>query len=212
MIKLLTVSDKIVPLIHSSRIRERFGDIDLILSCGDLPYTYLEYIITLLDKPLYYVRGNHDQDLDPQTINPPSSPLGGFDLHRSNRFQNGLLLAGVEGSIRYNQKTRFQYTQREMWSHVLSLVPGLFLNRFRQGRFLDIFVTHAPPRGIHEGKDWAHQGIRAFRWLLDVFQPRYHFHGHVHYYHPDTNTETRLGKTTVINTYRYRVIELPAVP
>jgi hypothetical protein len=41
--------------------------------------------------------------------------------------------------------------------------------------------------------------------LLETFQPRYHFHGHVHLYHPDAVIGSRLGKTTVINTYRHRV-------
>jgi Icc-related predicted phosphoesterase len=95
-----------------------------------------------------------------------------------------------------------------MWSHTLALVPGLLINKLTQGRFLDIFVTHAPPKGIHEGSDWAHQGINAFRWMLQVFQPAFHFHGHIHYYHPDGPHQTRLGKTMVINTYRYKITDI----
>jgi Icc-related predicted phosphoesterase len=90
---------------------------------------------------------------------------------------------------------------------VLKLVPGLLYNRLIHGRFLDVFVTHAPPKGIHEGKDWTHQGIKAFRWLLDTFQPAYYFHGHIHLYFPDQTSESRVGKTQVINAYRSRVVE-----
>ena len=37
----------------------------LILACGDLPYYYLEYIVGLLDVPLFYVHGNHDKVVAP---------------------------------------------------------------------------------------------------------------------------------------------------
>jgi len=39
---------------------DRFGDVELVLSCGDLPYYYLEYIVSMLNVPLLYVHGNHD--------------------------------------------------------------------------------------------------------------------------------------------------------
>jgi Icc-related predicted phosphoesterase len=82
------------------------------------------------------------------------------------------------------------------------------MNRSRYGRYLDIFLTHAPPAGIHDAPDLPHQGIRAFRWLISTFQPSYHLHGHVHVYRPDSVIETRLGKTRVINSYGYREVEI----
>ena len=39
----------------------RLKDIDLILSCGDLKQEYLEFLVTMGSKPLYYVHGNHDK-------------------------------------------------------------------------------------------------------------------------------------------------------
>ena len=94
-----------------------------------------------------------------------------------------------------------------MWMHVVRLVPGLLRNRLFYGRFLDIFVTHAPPWGIHDGPDYPHIGIKAFRWLIRVFKPQYHFHGHIHVYKPNMITETQFGATNVVNTYGYRVTE-----
>jgi len=93
---------------------------------------------------------------------------------------------------------------------VLSLVPKLLLNRLRYGRYLDIFVSHAPPWGIHDRPDLPHQGIKAFRWFLKTFRPAYHFHGHVHVYRPDAITETRFHQTLVVNTYGYREMEISA--
>ena len=40
--------------------KERFEDVDLILSAGDLDPDYLEFLVTVINKPLVYVRGNHD--------------------------------------------------------------------------------------------------------------------------------------------------------
>ena len=205
--KTLTLSDKLVGFIYSSKIRELFSDVDLVIGCGDLPYYYLEYIINKLDVPLYYVRGNHAYTVEYSETGSYSEPHGGEDLHRRVKKYKGILMAGVEGSLRY-RLGRYQYTQRDMWKYVFLMVPLLLSNRILYGRYLDIFVTHASPWGIHDQTDLPHQGIKAFRWLDQVFKPRYHFHGHVHIYRPDMTTETQFGKTRVINSYGYRKIEL----
>ncbi len=200
----LSISDVIVPIIYSSYIQEKYSHIDLIIACGDLPYYYQEYVISLLNRPFFFVRGNHDPAVEYGEGCNRTYPHGGVDLHRRVVCCQGLLLAGIEGSERYKRNGQFQYTQSEMWGNVFSLVPGLFYNRMRYGRFLDVFVTHASPWGIHDKPDRAHRGIKAFRWLLNVFQPRYHFHGHIHVYRPDTITETMFNKTRVLNTYGAR--------
>ncbi len=40
-LKVLSLSDKQVDSIYSSQVKNRFGDVDLILGCGDLAYYYL---------------------------------------------------------------------------------------------------------------------------------------------------------------------------
>ena len=211
--KLLTVSDKEVPLIYSPQIKQRFRDVDLALSSGDLPYYYLEYIISSLDIPLYYVRGNHAKSVEYGLGSSRTEPWGAIDLHRKvvRDPDTGLLLAGIEGSLVYN-RGKYQYTQSEMWSMVMSLVPALMMNKVRYGRYLDIFVTHAPPWRIHDDDDRAHQGVKAFNWLIKTFQPSFHIHGHIHIYRPGITTETKIGKTLVLNTYGYRKVSLPDLP
>ncbi|HBX70650.1 MAG TPA: metallophosphoesterase [Chloroflexi bacterium] len=211
-VKLLSISDKQYRLLHSPGVRERFGDADFVIGCGDLPYYYLEYISETLRVPLFYVRGNHNFPEEFYRAGALKSPRGCLDLHRRLRHWNGILLAGVEGSLQYNNRGYYQSTQSEMWLHVFSLVPGMLLNKWRYGRYLDIFVSHAPPWDIHDEKDRTHQGIKAFRWLLQTFQPHYHFHGHIHVYQLDTQTETQFGKTLIINTYGFRetMLELSA--
>jgi len=197
------LSDALIPFIYSPQVRNRFQGMDLILGCGDLAYYYLEYVYDALNIPLFYVRGNHDQLVEYGSGGERNRPHGGIDLHRKAYFHQGVSLAGVEGSLRYRNGV-FQYTQAEMWSFVFGLIPFFFRNRLLHGRYLDIFISHAPPAGIHDRSDLPHQGINAFRWLIDVFQPRYFFHGHIHVHRPDTLTETVCGITHVINTYGFR--------
>ena len=143
--KILSVSDMVHGLIYSPRIASRFEDVDLVISCGDLPFYYLEYIVSSLNVPLYYVRGNHAGRVEVCSSIEKREPWGAIDLHsHCKRDQSGLLLAGIEGCLRYNYGP-YQYTQLDMWMMVFRLVPGLMLNKIRYGRYLDIFVTHAAP-------------------------------------------------------------------
>lgn len=209
--KVLTISDIAVRFVYSPAIRRRFSDVDLVIACGDLPYSYQEYIISSLDVPLYFVRGNHDKLVEYTVGGTRSYPHGGIDLHRRVLVYQGVILAGVEGCLRYRPGP-YQYSSGEMWMHVFSLVPQLLFQRMISGRFLDVFVTHAPPQGIHDLDDLPHWGIPAFRWFIRVFQPSYHFHGHVHVYRPDTVICTQEGNTQVINTYGFRETDLEGLP
>lgn len=203
--KLLTVSDKECIRVYSSQIKERFHDVDLAISCGDLSYYYLEYIISSLDVPLYFVRGNHAKAVEYGNDGSRDAPWGAVNIHKKTvkDKKTGLILSGIQGSLRYNDGD-YQYTQAQMWVKVLQLIPALIYNKIRYGRYLDIFVTHAPPWGIHDCQDPAHQGVKAFRWFIKTFQPAYHLHGHIHIYSPQTITKTKLGNTLVMNTYGYR--------
>lgn len=199
-LKILSISDVELDYLYSSQITTRFKDVDLIISCGDLSLYYLEYIITMLNRPLYYIFGNHTQTLEEGRQN----PHGGTNLHRRTcRDKSGLLLAGIEGSNRYNYGPH-QYSQSEMWGFALNLAVPLMFNRLFYGRYLDVLVTHAPPWKIHDMDDPPHRGIKAFNWLIKVFQPTIHLHGHIHVYRQDTITTTQIGKTRVINTYGFR--------
>jgi 3',5'-cyclic AMP phosphodiesterase CpdA len=224
-VKILAVSDEVVDFLYSPRLRRDFGEIDLVIGCGDLPFYYLEYLVTALDVPLYYVPGNHDrleqylsdgriiyraegcEGLDMCTANVQRRTTGGQGPARRRPDKPVLLLAGLGGSMRYNAEGIHQHTEAEMWGRALRLAPQLLLNRLRYGRFLDILVTHAPPRGIHDGTDLAHTGFQAFVHLMEVFRPRLLLHGHSHVYRSDVTTSTRYRDTQVINVYPYRVID-----
>jgi len=204
--KILALSDKVVPFIYSSQLRSRFGGTDLVLGCGDLPYYYLEFVLDSLDIPLFFVRGNHDALVEHSSEAQRTKPNGGTDLHARHARYRGLMLAGVEGSNKYRDGP-FQYTQAGMWRHVFWLVPGFFRNRLVYGRYLDIFISHSPPLGMHDQDDLPHQGIKAFRWLVDSFQPACYFHGHVHIIGTAENVEGRIGRTRIINSFGFHEVD-----
>lgn len=213
--RILTVSDKVEPVLYGPYIRERVGKVDLILACGDLPYYYLEYIVGLLDVPLYYVHGNHDKVI----IQPGNANLGelptivtpmswAINLHMRGRCHDGLLLAGLEGCREYNPGAPFQYREGAVRWQVELLGLRLLLNRLRYGRYVDIFITHAPPRGIHDDEDVPHRGFESYLTFLRRYAPALMIHGHQHVYNRSLTTETDFGRTRIINTYGYRVLEL----
>ncbi len=225
--KILTISDVVVNSLYSPGAKQRFSDIELVLSCGDLPAYYLEFIVSILDVPLYYVIGNHADEHHSQSHDTawrpeqkrawdePSrfgdgarpadeesvGPRGCVNIDGRTVNHKGLLIAGLQGSMWYNGGP-YQYTE------VLMLTPYLLLNRLRYGRALDIMITHAPPAGIHDDVDLAHRGFRCFLQFMDDFAPRYLIHGHKHVYLHGETTVTQYNRTTVINTYGFRRLEL----
>ncbi len=207
--KLLCLSDVEVPAVYSPHIRDRFPGLDAVISCGDLPWHYLEFVVSMLDLPLYYVQGNHVFDIEDGEGEVRHHPQGAINLHHQVIYdpELDLILAGIEGSLRYNRRG-YQYTQLQMWQMVFGLVPRLMFNKVRYGRYLDVFVTHAAPTGVHDEDDQAHRGVDAFRWLIKLFKPSLHLHGHVHLYNPLKARETMLGETRVINCYGHREISL----
>lgn len=210
---ILTISDEVVPAIYSLNIKQRFADVGLVLGCGDLPYYYVEFIVTMLGVPCFYVHGNHDtaeiQD-NGQTVN---EVRGAVNLEGRGVYHEGLLIAGLGGCIRYKPDGANMYTEAEMMRRVWRLVPWMLFNFYRHGRYLDILITHAPPFGIHNGPDYPHQGFRAFLWLMQRFRPRYLIHGHIHLsYGYDSGVKTVYEQTTVINTAGYRLLDVDVQP
>jgi Icc-related predicted phosphoesterase len=209
-VKLLVIADRVVESLYSPAIVDRCADVDLVLSCGDLPYSYLEYIVTMLNVPLLYVHGNHDTVEHCFSGAVRVEPGGGTNVHGRVGVYRGFAVAGLEGSIRYRPWGEYQYTDSQMWANALWLAPSLLKYRIFTGRPIDVLLTHSPPYLIHDGRDPTHVGFRAFLWLMRVFKPRYLLHGHRHVYNPLEVTLTQYEATTVINVYPYRIINTAA--
>lgn len=189
---------------------------DLVLSCGDLPFDYLEYLVSRLDVPLLYVPGNHDPSLQPPDLSwmplrseltvPQIGPEGCENIDGRVVEVHGLRIAGLGGSIRYKDGPN-QYSQAQAGRRALKLEVLIRLKRLRSGRKLDVLVTHAPPFGLAEAKDSAHVGFVATLRLIQHFDPLIAVHGHIHPF-GRTLPERRVGKTRVINVVPWRVIDL----
>jgi Icc-related predicted phosphoesterase len=201
--KILALSDQVVERLYNLSSGGHFQGIELILGCGDMPFEYLEYLVTILNVEMFYVPGNHD----PQ--NKESHAQGGINLDLKIVRHKKYLIGGFGGSIRYRPDGINQYTQLDAYIRALHLLPRLWLNRLQYGRSLDILISHSPPFGIHDDSDPAHQGLKALNWLIRIAKPRYLFHGHMHLYKRNIeNAETTIGLTKIINVYPYKSMEV----
>ncbi|MDR2068816.1 MAG: metallophosphoesterase [Spirochaetaceae bacterium] len=216
--KVLCISDHIDPLVYSNSIRERFKDIDVVLSAGDLPMEYLEFIVSSLNKSLFFVFGNHNLSelyryktsgmIVSRNWISEDTGYGSGAVHIGSkvRIEEGLIIAGLGGSRRYNRGEN-QYTEFQMNFEIIKLIPTLIINRIFRGRFLDILLTHAAPLGIHDKEDPCHRGFKAFLWFMRVFKPKYLIHGHIHLYDLSDLRTTRYKETLVVNAFSHYIIE-----
>ena len=211
--KILCVSDQIDPLIYSNTIKQRYADVDIILSAGDLPMDYLDFIISTLNKPLYFITGNHHTAEYP---NDNSGGMGfGIEIYSYGatyidarvKHEEGLLIAGLGGSMRYNRGEN-QFSDFQMNMRILKLLPALVFNRLFRGRYLDILLTHASPLGIHDREDKCHRGFKCFLWFMRIFKPRYLVHGHIHLYDLSEVRTTKYCDTLVVNAYSHYLLEM----
>jgi len=208
--KILAISDLVIERLYALATQGHFRDVSLVISCGDLPYNYLENLVSLLNVPLYYVPGNHDPEHDPHRRDAHAEGCINLDLRLAR--DTGLVLAGFGGSVRYKPGAENQYTQGEATARALRLLPSLLWNRLR-GRRLDLLISHSPPSGVHDsGTDGAHAGLKAINLILRWARPRYHLHGHMHLYRGNLEpNETRYMDTLVANIFPYKMIEIEHV-
>lgn len=208
--KILAVSDQVVERVYSLASNGHFSDIGLILGCGDLPYAYLEFLVTVLNVPMFYVPGNHDPDFN--STDTRTKAEGGSNLDLKTVCHHGILIGGFGGSVRYRPDGTNQYSPQEAYARAFRMIPRLLLNRLRYGRALDILISHSPPSGIHDDTDQPHHGLSAINWLIRFARPVIHMHGHTHFYRGNISvSETHTGRTNIINVYPYKVIDYPPV-
>ncbi len=131
--KILLISDKVSPVLYNEGLKNnnKFRNIDLILSAGDLPFYYYDFLVSNLNAPLYYVFGNHIRDIDEDFEKEPTvfRQMGGFyNLDNKVINYNHVLVAGLEGTYRYNNK-QHQYTEPQMRLKIIGLIPKLIKNK-----------------------------------------------------------------------------------
>jgi hypothetical protein len=217
VVRILALADEVNEALYAPENLRRAAP-ELAVSCGDLPFDYLEYVVTMLNVPLLYVPGNHDPDLGARselealglppiemaagwTDRPAPGPLGATNVDGRVEVARGLRVGGLGGSVRYRAGPN-QYTQAQMRRRARLLALRA---RLRGG--LDLLVTHAPPLGVGDEEDPAHTGFAAFHWLAGRLKPRLLVHGHVHPY-GRKRPDRRIGEMLVVNAVPSRIVEV----
>lgn len=197
--KILAVADRVTrSLLEPVHGSPGFTDIDLIISCGDLPPEFLTELRARYDVPLFYVLGNHD--LRYGTTPPRGCQC--IDRHLIT-LHGGLRILGFSGSRWYNGNIN-QYTEQEMSVFIRKMRLRLWFSRG-----VDLVVTHAPPRHIHDAEDRCHKGFKSFNSLINRYQPAYFVHGHIHTLFTDEKARiTTVNTTRVINSYGFCTFEI----
>jgi Icc-related predicted phosphoesterase len=226
MARILAVSDEVDDRLLGTDLKGR--DVDLVIACGDLPFDYLETLVTLANVPLVYVPGNHDpelrrrpSDISPEDIVKPFSfrpddydrpgPRGCVNLDGRVRDVAGLRVAGLGGSMRYTEGPN-QYTQKQMQRRAARLemrvrLEALVPRRAAPPRDIEVLITHAAPLGVGDEDDSCHEGFAAFHGLVARLSPRVLIHGHVHPYGRRVEDHSING-TRVVNAVGHRLIEV----
>ena len=193
--KVLCLSDEECPAFWDYYTPGKLKGYDLIISCGDLKASYLSFIVTMARCPVLYVHGNHD-------TNYSRKPPEGCDCIEDQLIEyNGLRILGLGGCRRYRPGDH-QYTDKEMRKRIRKLRFKLWWHKG-----VDIVVAHAAPFGVGDDSDICHRGFEAFVDLINKYQPKYFFHGHIHMnYGHDIQRIKQVGATQVINVYeRYEL-------
>ena len=117
-VKILAVSDEVVERLYSLCESGHFSEIEMIIGCGDLPYRYLENIVSLLNVPLLYVPGNHDPKYNES--NHLTYAEGGSNMDLKLVRIKTFLIGGLGGSVQYRPDGTNQYTQADAYRRVYS--------------------------------------------------------------------------------------------
>ena len=211
MVRVLVIADEEAPNLLVPTLRDLAPD--LVLSAGDLPWDYVEYVASSVDAPVAFVPGNHDPEIERgrQSRNGAYTmdglpcdaprPFGATNVDLRVIEAAGLRIAGIGGCVRYRPGAH-QYTQRQYEGRVRRL-----LRRAKKAGDVDVLLTHAPPLGLGDGDDRPHEGIAALHTALARLQPSWHLHGHVHPY-GHRMPDRQVGPTRIRNVIPWRLVDI----
>ena len=148
--KILVISDEESKYLSEYYHENDLENVDLILSVGDLPYSYLETIKTNIKKPLFYVKGNHDiyktSLFDKELIEWKSIEVFGIRIIGIGcQKRNGQILSEAE----MRKKLKRLYRKNKHNTRV------------------DIIISHYPALGIGDGQDTTHRGYQSIREFVN---------------------------------------------
>ena len=207
--RILAVADMVHPFIYRDTFPSGLEPFDLVLIAGDLPGYYIEFIATRCTCPVLFVHGNHGEEKVKDYLGQMVDPGGAINAHGKIIRAAGLRIIGWGGAPRYNERNDGgQYTGAQVKLGLGKLEWGLWLEKRRKVTPFDIFLTHAPPPGLHAGMDYAHRGCKEIGEFLNRHKPALMVHGHVHAYEGKKFEYLTEFGSRVINAYGYTVLEL----
>lgn len=197
--KILVIADNESRSLWDFYTPDKLAGTELIISCGDLNRHYLEFLVTLGNCPLLYVRGNHDASYEKKP------PEGCICIENMIYNYRGLRIAGLGGSMRYKSGPDM-YTEEEMNDRARRLSSKI---RYTGG--IDILATHAPVKGYGDLEDLPHRGFACFDSILTEHKPLYMLHGHVHktYGTGFKRVLDHPSGTKIVNAYESYKLEIP---
>ena len=157
--RILALADEPSGRLWGEQCKEALAGIDLILSAGDLPSSYLSFLTCFTSAPVIYVHGNHD---DKYAQKPPEGCLCADGKIVQLK---GVRILGLGGSLRYRPDAVNMYSEQEMEDRIRSLRWNL-----RSTGGFDILLTHSPIRGVGD-QEHISQAYSAF------FQRQRDYHG-----------------------------------
>lgn len=209
--KILIIADRELPELWDmweSAGRKRLAGVELILSAGDLKAEYLEFLVTMLNVPCLYVRGNHDADYNRR---PPEGCIDADGTVTELTFPQPdgappltIRVAGLGGSVSSpgdpsSGRAGSGVCTRDpfdvfMGTKKRRILPCTCTEKEMAGRArrlrrpfqkkkarcVRILLTHAPCLGYGDLDDPAHRGFSCFHEFLVSTRPDYHCFGHVH--------------------------------
>lgn len=193
-LRILCVADEEEPCLWERFDPRIVEGVDLILACGDLKAEYLDFLVTMVPVPLFFVCGNHDRD----------KPLPSGCEHIDGRLVTfkGVRIVGFDG-CKSHAPFQYHFSERQMDGKIRRLYWPL-----RRARGFDILVSHAGPLGLGDGPDEYHMGFASLRRLIDLYKPAYAVHGHTHLNYGRVDRMVDYHGTQVVNAYGYTIIEI----
>ena len=194
--RILAVSDIESKSLYDFFSPEKVEGVELIIGCGDLREEYLEFLVTMINVPLLYIHGNHDDHFKRE-------PEGCVCIDDKFYEYKGIRFVGLGGSFRYRDG-KYMYTEGEMKRRIFKLMPKLL---FHKG--FDVLVTHCPARHLNDFDTITHRGFDCFNRLLEKYKPKLFMHGHIHHnYGARIPQKSDHNGTLVINASDYCIFDI----
>ena len=158
---ILAASDEPDPALEHHQNRDRIGELDFLISCGDLEADWLSFLGDAFHAPIIRVLGNHDVRPD---LAADRRPRPADRRHRAQPPAPG------RGAVVAGQAAEARPCAR--------VGPGAPCGPAPAGRGPAIVASHVAPAGLGDSRDPYHRGFAAYRWLLGRLRPPLWLHGH----------------------------------